>query len=116
MDGDSEVPAPPPNLPAELVELLDGLDETELQAAIDYAQARRRFVHSDVTDRIEARPGEEILRVEERDGYTEVLKRLPCAEGCADCPHGPYLYHVYEEQRPEGGSRLHWTYLGRVRE
>lgn len=34
----------------------------------------------------------------EHDGYTEMAKRQPCADGCPDCPHGTYLYHVREEK------------------
>lgn len=63
---------------------------------------------------IEPGPGEEIVRIGERPGYTMVVKRQPCAEGCRNCPHGPYLYHVREEPRPEGGQKLQWTDLGPV--
>ncbi len=94
-------PVPPADLPQEAVNVVDELDEAELRAIIDYAQARKRFVHPHVTDQIEAKEGEELLRVEERNGYTEVVKSQRCADGCSECPHGPYLYHVREERRPE---------------
>lgn len=114
MGSNSEAPVPPEELPPDAVEILDDLNEDELRAAIDYAQARERSIHPGVTDQIEAQEGEELIRVEERSGYTEVVKKQPCFDGCDDCPHGPYLYHVREEQLPDGESKLHWTYLGIV--
>lgn len=114
MGADAERPVAPSTLPDDIVEAIDNLNEAQLRAVIDYAQDRMRFVHPSVTEQIEAREGEEIVRIEERNGYTEVVKRQPCAEGCTNCPHGPYLYHVNEEQRPDGSAHLHWTYLGRI--
>jgi len=116
MGADAEPPVASGTLPDDVVEHIDDLDEAQLRAVIDYAQDRIRFVHPDVTEQIEAREGEEIVRIEERNGYTEVVKRQPCAEGCDNCPHGPYLYHVREERRPDGSTSLHWTYLGRIQE
>lgn len=116
MDGDDGAPVPPEDLPPEAVEVLDELNEAELRAAIDYARARKRDIHPRVTDQIEAHEGEELIRVEERDGYTEVVKKQLCSDGCDDCPHGPFLYHVREEQVPDGESQLHWTYIGIVQE
>lgn len=55
-----------------------------------------------------------MLSVEEGPEYTEVVKREPCGENCPDCPHGPYLYHVYEEPLPDGSDSLHWVFLGHV--
>ncbi|WP_254534845.1 hypothetical protein [Halomarina litorea] len=116
MGADEESPVAPSTLPDEVLEHIDDLDESQLRAVIDYAQKRMRFVHPDVTEQIENRNGEEIVRIEERTGYTEVVKRQPCAEGCAECPHGPFLYHVCEERSPDRPTSLHWTYLGRILE
>lgn len=112
----NEPPVAPSTLPPDVIEALDQLNEAELRAAIDYTQERLRDIHPTITEQIEAAPGEEIIRIQERAGYTEVVKRQPCGQNCDDCPHGPYLYHVREEQRPEGGTHLHWVYLGRILE
>lgn len=103
----------PDEVPAGLVAGLQDLDESELRAVIDYARARIDQLHPTVTDRIEEGPGEELLSVEDRGAYTEVVKRQPCPAGCSDCPHGPYLYHVTEERRSDGTTHLHWSYVGR---
>ena len=103
-------------LSAELVDELEALDESELRAVIDYSQERLRAYHADVTASIEPREGEEIVRIEDQGRYTQVVKRQPCAEGCPDCPHGPFLYHVRQERQLDGSTSLHWVYLGRARE
>ena len=59
-------------------------------------------------------PGEEIVRITEQEGYTEVVKREPCGNDCNECPHGPYVYHVREETTPDGSTRLHWSFIGPV--
>jgi hypothetical protein len=109
-------PEPPTVLPSEAVDVIDGLTESELRAVIEYARDRQEYLHTAAADKIEPGPGEEIVRVEERTGYTEVLKREPCGEECEDCPHGPYLYHVREELHPDGETQLHWHYIGPVEE
>ncbi|MDY6779789.1 MAG: hypothetical protein SV760_04445 [Halobacteria archaeon] len=116
MEEDGNGPDPPSNLSEGTVEELEKLDESELRSVIDYAQDRLRRVHPSVSEQIEAGENEEIVSVEEKDGYTEVVKKEPCAEGCEDCPHDAYLYHVREESHPEGPTRLHWSYIGRVKE
>lgn len=116
MGAENTAPEAPPELSTHTVEVIDQLDEEELRSIIDYARERREYIHPDITDQIESGPGEEIVRIEERTGYPEVVKKQPCAKGCDECPHGPFLYHVREESRPEGGISLHWDYLGRIRE
>lgn len=114
MGTDAGKPAPPSELSTDFVERVDDLDEDELRALIDYAHERKRYLHPTVTEQIEPGPGEEIVRVDEQEGYTEVVKREPCGEDCPECPHGPYLYHVREQQGPDGDPKLQWNYLGPV--
>lgn len=102
------------SLSDELVMELKGLQEHELREVVHFAQGRIRELQAPVSDTIEPAPGEEILSVEERPECTEVIKSEPCGEGCSECPHGPYLYHVYEEVKPDGRTSLHWVFLGRV--
>lgn len=94
----------PPNLPEDLAERLSQLDASELRAVISYSRSLLPRPPT-VEDLLEERPGEEILDVTEEAGYTKVVKTQPCAEGCDECPHGPYLYHVRVEQRPGRGNR-----------
>lgn len=115
MGTDDEEPEPPIELASSLVERVDDLDEDELRALIDYAHERERYLHPTVTAQIEPGPGEEIVRIDEQEGYTEVVKREPCGENCSECPHGPYLYHVREVRGPGGETKLNWNYLGLIR-
>ncbi len=105
----------PSELPDDLVEHLSRLDESELRAVISYSKSLLPRLPT-VDDLLEERPAEEILEVEEKEGYTRIVKKQPCAHGCDDCPHGPYLYHVRVEPHPEDGesASLHWEFLGQI--
>lgn len=106
-------PSPPDDLPPAVAELLVTLDGHDLRETIVYAQELLNARHEHPPD-IEPGPGEEIVRIVEREGYTAVYKRQPCSKGCDRCPHGPYLYHVTREPHPDGSTRLHWTLIGRA--
>ena len=108
-------PTPPDGLPDRLVADLQELTDEELRMAIIHAQELLQS-HGKRPTGIEPGPGEDIVRVKEHEGYTEVVKTTTCVEGCDDCPHGPYLYHVEEEPRPEGGTKTHWKFMGKVNE
>jgi hypothetical protein len=116
MSDEDEAPTPAGDIPSTLVESIDQLDEQELRAVVEYAQERYQFVHSALPERIEDESSGDIIQIEERDGYTEVVKWQECPTGCNECPHGPYLYHVSEEQLPNGETELHWSFLGTVDE
>ena len=107
-------PTPPSVLPSETIEAVRQLDEPELRAVIDFVQQRYVAVQSDITDKIRAHPGEEIVRMERKDGYTAVVKRQPCGRNCSNCPHGPFLYHVWEDRGVGEKPDLRWRYLGTV--
>ncbi|AAV45747.1 MULTISPECIES: hypothetical protein [Haloarcula] len=113
MSSHENEPTPPEGLPDEVAAELPQLTPDELRNTIIYAQELLQF-HDETASPVEPGPNEEILRATKRDGYTEVVKRTTCAEDCGDCPHGPYLYHVKEETRPEGGTKVHWMFLGEV--
>ncbi|MFC7173611.1 hypothetical protein ACFR97_03750 [Haloplanus litoreus] len=113
MTDSSDAPTPPEGLPDSLASELARLTPEELRNTIVHAQELLQF-HQETTSPIEPGPREDIIRVTEHEGYTEVVKQLSCVEGCDDCPHGPYLYHVSEEARPEGETHLHWTFMGEV--
>ena len=114
MAGSNDAPTPPDGLPDRIAVDLKELSPVELRATIVHAQELLRF-HEETDLPIEPEPGDDILRITEHDGYTEVVKQTRCADGCTDCPHGPYLYHVTEEPRPDGSHAPHWSFVGAVR-
>jgi hypothetical protein len=102
------------DLPESIAEDLQALDDEALRDVVSYAQQLLRE-RAPQPSHIEAAPGEEIISIEEQGGYTLVTKTQKCAEGCEDCPHGPYLYLVREEHSPvDHEPTLHWVFLGRV--
>lgn len=109
----SDGPTPPEGLPDDLVEKLQELNDEELRKTIVHAQ--ELLMNGDErAPKIEPQPGEDIIRIDEYGGYTEVVKRVPCWEDCEECPHGPYLYHVREETLPNGERKLKWKFLGQT--
>lgn len=113
MADEPDDPTLPDTVPSSFAETLDDLDDDQLRQTAEYVQSLMSRSQP-VSDEIEAAPGEEIVRITEHDTYTGVVKREPCAEGCEQCPHGPYLYTVRRERSPHGEDALHWTYVGRV--
>ncbi|WP_149783115.1 hypothetical protein [Halorubrum aquaticum] len=108
-----EDPTPPEGLPDRLVAELEDLSPEDLRKTIVHARELLRF-HEERDLPIEPEPGEDVVRITEHEGYTEVVKRLPCEDGCDDCPHGPYVYHVTEEPQPDGETKVHWSFIGEV--
>lgn len=101
-------------LSEDLVRHLENLDADELRAVIAYVKSQLPPAPT-VRELIEEQPGEEIHKIEEDIGYTRVVKSEPCVEGCIDCPHGPYLYHVHvEPSLKDGEYTLKWEFLGHV--
>ena len=104
---------PPEGLSDAVVAELEDLSPNELRNAIVFARELLQS-HEATEFPIDPEPGDDILRVTEHEGYTEVVKQHYCGEGCDDCPHGPYLYHVTDETLPDGTHESHWTFIGRV--
>ena len=109
-----ESPTPPEGLPPALVTQLKDSTPEELRKAIVHAQELLHY-HQETELPVKAEARDDILRVTEHEGYTEVVKQFRCADGCDDCPHGPYLYHVTEEPQPDGSRKVHWSFIGTVR-
>lgn len=116
MTDSSESPTPPEGLPPKLVEQLQNSTPEELRKAIVHAQELLHY-HEETELPVDAEAGDDdVVRVTEHEGYTEVVNQFRCAEGCDDCPHGPYLYHVTEEPQLEGGRKVHWSFMGTVQQ
>lgn len=105
-------PTPPEDLPADVAETLRGLDGHDLRGTIVYAQELLR-ARREPFPAVEPQANEEIVRVEERDGYQEVHKRRRDADGdFGDL----YVYHVTRERHPDGSVHHHWSLIGRGEE
>ena len=115
MSDPAERPRPPVDLPASVASALRDLNIHDLRVAIIYAHELLTYQQAP-TSQIEPGPDEEIVELTEHPGYVEVVKRQPCAGGCDDCPHGPFVYHVTRESHPDGHSRYHWVLIGRRNE
>ena len=105
-------PTPPEDLPADVAETLRDLDGHDLRETIVYAQELLRARHEPLPS-VEPLTNEEIVRVEERDGYLEVHKRQKGGDGDGG---GLYVYHVTKERHPDDTVHYHWSLIGRETE
>ena len=112
MDEPIDAPEPPSNVSDELIEDIDALTAPELRSFLKYVRSRLEYLEAPISDFIEAGENEEILRIEEYDLYTVVVKGERCEEGCEDCPHDPHVYVVTIEPDLDGERHLHWEDLG----
>jgi hypothetical protein len=108
----SKPPAPEP-IPQYIVDALHRQDKQSLAAIEDYAAVLREHIEAQESEPLDeddlADENEELVDVEDSDGGTVVIKKVPCGKDCSGCPHGPYKYTV---QRVEG--KLEWEYKGPV--
>jgi hypothetical protein len=107
---------PGDGLPEAVIDAVDELSEQQLRKLISYTRERIASTYEPVIESIEASDNETILRKAQREGYVEVVKTRTCRDGCAECPHGPYLYHVRRERQLDGETTLRWDYIGRADE
>jgi len=91
--------------------VLDALD-ADLPPALEVAEAladatgrSTDHAQAEVYDAIDA--GEQIVDVDDAEGGTVVIKKVPCGKDCGGCPHGPYKYVVRRER-----DSLEWEYKG----
>ncbi|WP_115863026.1 hypothetical protein [Halorussus litoreus] len=102
---------PPENVPERVIAGLEDSSDGQLRDIIHYAQQLLRE-HPPLTDAIESRRGEELVRVEDHDGYTIVVVERPDETGQA---RGPFAYRVNWEPEIDGGNgKYRWHYLGKV--
>ncbi|WP_267643446.1 hypothetical protein [Haloarchaeobius amylolyticus] len=109
MDSDAPLPEPPRDLPDDVVDALQAHadDPHVVRESVIYAQELLNRLHEDSSE-IVPQGDEEILRITERPGYTEVVKRNhPDSEDA-------YLYFVTREPHPEGDDHLRWRVVGQV--
>lgn len=92
---------PPDDIPEELIAVLDDSSDSQLRGVIHYAQQLLRD-RPQLTDVIESREGEELVRVEDHGAYTIAIVERPGDPGEA---RGPFAYSVNWEPNidDEGG-------------
>ena len=101
-------PEPPDTIPKYIYEGLEKQDVATLEDVISYAEELIDY-RTQPPEEVDADEDEEIVEKEKRNGYTRVVKKVPCGKDCSGCPHGPYVYHV-----SRSGNGLDWEYIGPV--
>lgn len=102
---------PPEDIPEGLATALENSSNSQLREIIHYAQQLLRE-HPPLTDAIESRPGEELVRTEDHGAYITAVVERPDETGEA---RGPFTYRVKWEPSIHGeGGKYRWHYLGRV--
>lgn len=102
---------PPDGLPDSVVTALTESSDRQLRETIHYAQSLLGE-QPPITEAIDARQAEELLRIEEQDGYTIAIVERPDETGV---DRGPFAYRVKWQPSIEGEEgEYHWHYLGRI--
>lgn len=107
-------PSPTDSLPEAFVSEARALTQDQLGAAIQFLKTRRRPSVMTPLDKLDT-DDEDVVRITEEAGYTAVVKYERSGKNRAE-RHGPYLYHVTVEPRPDGNESLHWAFVGPVTE
>lgn len=102
---------PSDDVPEQIIAALEDSSDSQLRGVIHYAQQLLRE-HPPLTDAIEARSGEELVRKEEHGAYTLVVVERPHETGEA---RGPFAYRVRWDPDIDGTEgKYRWHYLGQV--
>ncbi|MUV48245.1 hypothetical protein [Haloarcula sp. CBA1122] len=102
---------PPESVPEEAITALQDSSDSQLSDIVHYAQQLLRE-HPPLTEAIEAREGETLVRTEGHGAYTIVVVERPDETGEG---RGPFAYRVQWEPDIEGeGGKYRWHYLGEV--
>jgi hypothetical protein len=101
----------PDDVPDAVKNALEASSDRQLRATIEYAQ-RLLGERSRLTDAIEPREGEDIVRIHDHEAYTSVIVERPEETGQAQ---GPFAYRVqWEPGMDDEDGHYRWHYLGRV--
>jgi hypothetical protein len=101
----------PNDIPTAVVEALEGCSDEELRTVIHYAQ-QLLWEQPPLTDAIESRPGEELVRVTDHGAYDVAVVERPDETGDA---RGPFAYMVrWEPGVDDENGQYRWHYLGKV--
>lgn len=108
MSDPAEDPAPPPELPDDLVERVRGLDDLRLRELVEYSEELLDERTRPVAELVrETEDPDRIVSIDDEGGYATVVRR--------DTEDGPpILYHVRREHHPDGSVDLRWRLVGEV--
>jgi len=107
----SSNPTPPETAPESVVTALNESSDKQLRELIRYAQ-QLLGEHPPITEAIESRPKEDLVRIEDHGAYTVAVVERPSETGDA---RGPFAYRVkWESHIDAEGGRYKWYYLGRA--
>jgi hypothetical protein len=102
---------PPQNIPEEISSALRTSSDGQLREIIHFAQQLLRD-QPPLTDAVEARADEELVRIADHGAYTIVIVERPDEPGEA---RGPFAYRVtWEPDINTPGGTYKWHYLGQV--
>jgi len=102
---------PPQNIPEEISSALRTSSDGQLREIIHFAQQLLRD-QPPLTDAVEARAGEELVRIADHGAYTIAIVERPDESGEA---RGPFAYRVkWEPNINTPGGTYKWHYLGQV--
>ncbi|WP_390277140.1 hypothetical protein [Halobellus rarus] len=102
---------PPEGIPQGVITALKDSSDNQLREIIHYAQQLLED-HPSLTDAIESRLGEDLVRIEDYGEYTIVIVERPDETGEA---RGPFAYRVKWESTVDGEEgQYRWHYLGKV--
>jgi len=102
---------PSEDIPERITAVLEDSSDSQLREIIHYAQQLLRE-RPPLTDAIESRHGEELVRVKDHGAYTIAVVERPDETGEA---RGPFAYRVkWEPNINDEGGKYRWHYLGKV--
>jgi hypothetical protein len=92
-------------IPEPVAETVATADDATLREIVDFVQRELADRRRDRLD-VEPKPGEELAEVSEERGYTRVVLRQPCAEGCEECPQDRTSTTSGRSTTPTASSRF----------
>jgi hypothetical protein len=114
MTDPSEEPPLPEHVPDWLLERLDSLELSELEAVRTSIEDRIEGLRFPIDEEIEASTAGEIIDIENHGSYALVRKHPPASDGSGVNTDVTSVYHVRRERNLDRETSLHWDYLGDV--
>lgn len=107
---------PPVDLPDELLERIDSLENTELKAVQSYVEKRIESLRTPFEEEIQATASGKILDIEKHGGYALVRMHPPDPESSDVDTDRVSVYHVKREPHPDGSESVHWERIGDMKD
>jgi len=110
LSGDEEFVRESAEINGAIREALETGEDSQLREIVDYARQRLED-RPPLTDVIESRDNEELVRIADEGSYTTVIVKRPEETGDR---RGPFAYMVQWEPHVSDDGKYKWHYLGRV--